>query len=222
VLRQSARTIPAASTVIRPIDAVTTKPEVSSVLEIVTLSLRQVAAIQSNILNLFLEQAAFNTTIEGDLRLTLNEALDKLVLDAVAASGFEAPATNPLLVSIRRAITTIQAAGYSPDVLILRPQDAEALDTLRATATAGEQYYVFAPAQLAPRNIFGLNVRISKTAAAPVIVDSSALGKLYVSPISLARFEVDAGATNRSNVRLEGHAVFAVERQAAAVRIAAA
>jgi len=222
VLRQSARTLPAASTVIRAIDAVTQKPEVSSVLEIITLSLKQVAAIQSNVPNVFLEQPAFNSTIEGDLRLTLNEALDKLVLDAIAASGFQAPATDPLLVSIRKAITTIQAAGYSPDTLVLRPQDAEALDTLRATATAGEQYYVFAPAQLAPRSIFGLSVRISKTAGAPVIVDSSALGKLYVSPISLARFEVDAGATNRSNVRLEGHAVFGVERQAAAVRIAAA
>ena len=121
-----------------------------------------------------------------------------------------------------QAITTIQAAGYSPDTLILRPQDAEALDTLRATSTAGEQYFVFTPAQLAPRNIFGLSVRISKTAAAPVIVDSSALGKLYTSPFSLARFEQDAGATNKSTVRLEGHAVFGVERQAAAVRIAAA
>jgi len=92
VLRQSARTLPAASTVIRAIDAVTTKPEVSSVLEIVTESLKQVAAIQSNIPNVYLEQPAFNSTIEGDLRLTLNEALDKLVLDDIAASGFQAPA----------------------------------------------------------------------------------------------------------------------------------
>ena len=51
--------------------------------------------------------------------------------------------------------------------------NAEALDTLRATATASEQYYVFAPAQLAPRSIFGLSVRISKTATAPVVTDSS-------------------------------------------------
>ena len=222
VLRQSARTLPAAATVIRAIDAVTTKPEVASVLEIVTVSLKQVAAIQSNIPNVYLEQVAFNSTIEGDLRLTLNEGLGKLVLDAVAASGFQAPGTDPLLISIRKAMTTIQASGYSPDTLVLTPANAEALDTLRATATAGEQYYVFAPAQLAPRAIFGLNVRISKTAAAPFVADSSALGKLYVSPISLAKFEVDAGATNRSNVRLEGHAAFGTERQAAAVRIAAA
>ena len=59
---------------------------------------------------------------------------------------------------------------------------------------------------------------MSKTTGAAV-VDSTAFGKLYASPLSLARFEVDAGATNRSNVRLEGHAVFGVERTPAAVRI---
>ena len=81
---------------------------------------------------------------------------------------------------------------------------------------------MFAPAQLAPRAIFGLNVRISKTAAAAFVADSAALGKLYASPVSLARFEADSGTTNRSNVRLELNAVFGVERQDAAVRIAAA
>ena len=222
VLRQSARTLPLAANVVRAIDAVTAKPEVGSELAIVTMALKQVAAIETNIPNVYLEQPAFNSVIETDLRLSLNEGLDKVVLDAVGASGFQAPGTDPLLISIRKAMTTLLAAGYNPDVVVLTPANAEALDTLRATANAGEQYYVFAPAELAPRNLFGLAVRVSKTAAAPFVADSKALGKLYVSPIALARFEVDAGATNRSNVRLEGNAVFGVERQAAAVRIAAA
>ena len=220
-LRQSGRTIPSAATVIREIAAVTVKPEVASVLEIITEPLKQIAAIQSNIPNLFLEQPAFNSTIEGDLRLTLNEALDRLVLDKVAASGFQAPGTDPLLISIRKAISTVQAAGYSPDTLVLRPQDSETLDTLRAGVTASSEDYLFAP-QLAPKSIFGLNVRVSKGAAAPAVVDSAALGKLYTSPVALARFEENAGGTNTSTVRLEGHAAFGLERQAAAVRIAAA
>ena len=119
-------------------------------------------------------------------------------------------------------MTTIQAAGYNSDTLLLRPADAEALDTLRATATAGEQYYVFAPAQLAPRNVFGLSVRVSKDIPAPAVVDASALGKLYTSPVTLARFEADGGITNRQNVRMELNAVFGTERTAAAIRIAAA
>ena len=114
----------------------------------------------------------------------------------------------------------MQASGYNPNVLVLRPQDSETLDTLRAGVTASSEDYLFAPL-LAPRTIFGLSVRVAKGAAAPFIADSAALGRLYTSPISLARFEQDAGATNKSTVRLEGHAVFGVERSAAAVRIAA-
>jgi hypothetical protein len=51
------------------------------------------------------------------------------------------------------------------------------------------------------------------------VVDSEAFGRLYASPLSLQRFEVDAGLTNRSNYRLEGHATFGVERVTAGVRI---
>jgi len=55
-------------------------------------------------------------------------------------------------------------------------------------------------------------VRISKTAEVRVVADAAAFGKLYVSPISLARFEEDAGSINKSTVRHEGHAAFGVER----------
>jgi hypothetical protein len=81
--------------------------------------------------------------------------------------------------------------------------------------------YVFAPANFAPITIFGLNKRISKTVPAAAVVDSKALGKLYTSPVTLARFKSDAGTTNRGSVRMELNAVFGGERTAAAVRIAA-
>jgi hypothetical protein len=222
VLRQSARTLASAANVIRNIDAVTTKPETSSTMELATVDMRQVATISSNIPNIILEQPQFDSVVRGDLRLALNDGLDKLVNDTFAASGFQAPGTDPLLVSIRKAVTTIQAAGYNPSDVLVTPANAEALDTLRATTTASEQYYVFAPAQMAPRQLYGLNVRVSKVIAAPVVVDSDAYGRLYTSPVSLQAFEADAGATNRSNVRMELHAAFGVERQTAAVRIAAA
>ncbi len=222
VMTQTARSLATPASVVRAIDAITAKPETGSTLTVVTTALKQVASIYSNVPNIHLEQPAFNTAIETDLRLVINGGLDKLILDAIATSGFQAPGTDPLLVSIRKAMTTIQASGYSPDLLLLRPADAEALDVLRATAAAGEQYYVFAPAQLAPRNIFGLSVRIAKDIPAPAVVDSTALGRLYTGPVTLARFEADAGATNRQNVRMELNSTFGVERTAAAVRIAAA
>ena len=45
-------------------------------------------------------------------------------------------------------------------------------------------------------------------------------GSADLSPISLARFEENAGAPNTSTVRLEGTAQYGVERTAAAIRIA--
>jgi uncharacterized protein len=217
---QTARSLPAASSVVRAIDAVTAKPEVGSTLTVVATALKQVAAIETNIPNVYLEQAFFNSVIENDLRLTINEGLDKLVLDAVAASGFQAPGTDPLIVSVRKAMTVVMNNGYAPDTLILTPANAEALDLAVSGISGGTQDFVFEPGQFAP-NIWNLNRRISKTVPAPVVLDSSALGKLYTSPVSLARFEADAGTTNRSNVRMELHGVFGVERQNAAVRIAA-
>ncbi len=46
--------------------------------------------------NVPFEQAAFNTVIENDLRLALNDGLDELVLDHIATAGFQAPGADPL------------------------------------------------------------------------------------------------------------------------------
>ena len=220
VLSQTARSLATAANVVRAIDAVTTKPETGSTVDVATVGMNQVATVQSAIPNIYLEQDAFNTIIENDLRLAIEAGLDKLVQDALAATGCpEVPGTNKLLVSIRNAIETIEAAGYNADTLLLTPAAAKSLDVLEA-GTAGEQFYVFSPGQFAPP-VFGLTRRVSKTIAAPAVVDSTAFGKMYMSPVSLARFEANAGLSNTSNVRMELHAAFGTERALAAVRIAA-
>jgi hypothetical protein len=164
-------------------------------------------------------QPAFNPTVETDLRLTINDAIDALVLAEVAKAGHQAPGAN-LIDSIRAAIETLTAAGYTADTLILDPANAAGLDTMKATAVDGESWYVFNPGQAAP-SIFGLNRRVATSAPAPVVLDSSAFGKLYLSLVSLARFEENAGVTNSCVVRMELTGAFGTERPAAAVRIAA-
>jgi len=95
VLRQKGRTLPAAADVVRAIDAVTEKPEVSSEIELVSEPLKQIAAKQSGIANILLSQPAIGPIINTDLRLAINEGLDKLALDEVAAvSG---PRNGPAL-----------------------------------------------------------------------------------------------------------------------------
>jgi uncharacterized protein len=222
VFTQTARTLATPANVVRAIDAVTAKPETASTLTIVTTALKQIASIYTNVPNIQLEQPAFNTVIEQDLTLALNGGLDKLVLDFIATSGFQAPSTDPLLVSIRKAMTTILGNGYSPSHVFLTPANAEALDVAVSGVTGGTQDYIFAPAAMAPGTIFGLEKRIVKDIPAATVVDSNALGKLYTSPVQLARFEADSGTTNRGNVRMELNAVFGGERTGAAVRIAAA
>jgi hypothetical protein len=206
--------------VVRAIDAVTNKPEAASTLTLSAVPMKQVAAVQSGIPNVMLEQDQIESVIGQDLRLSINEGLDKLVLDAIAASGFQAPGTDRFLVSVRKAMTTLFAAGYNPDLLILTPAASEALDTDQSLGS--EKFWTFGAGNFAPRQVFGLSIRISKTIPAAAVVDSQALGRLYASPISLASFEENAGKTNTTLVRMEGHAAFGVERQAAAVRIAAA
>jgi hypothetical protein len=111
--------------------------------------------------------------------------------------------------------------GYNPDTLLLTPANAEALDVLVSGISGGVNDYVFPAAGMAPGQIFGLNERISKTVPAATVVDSTALGKLYTSPVALAHFEADSGTTNRGNVRMELNGVFGGERTGAAVRMAA-
>jgi HK97 family phage prohead protease len=218
---QTARALATPANTVRAIDSVAAKPETGSTINLVTVPLKQVAGIQTNVPNIILEQDAVRSVIEQDLSLAINGGLDKLLLDFIATSGFQAPGADVFIVSVRKAITTIQAAGYNPDLLLLTPAAAEALDTLVSGIAGGTSDFVFSPGQYAP-DVFRLPRRISSTIPAPAVVDSQALGRLYTSPMSLARFEADSGTTNRSNVRLELNACFGGERTAAAVRIAAA
>jgi HK97 family phage prohead protease len=218
VVRQSARALATPANMNRAIDATTPKPETSSTIEIVSVALRQLASVQSGISNVYLEQPAINSIIEGDLRLALNEAIDAMAVAALAGSPNVDPSTDPVLVAIRKGITALRALGYAPDTLVVDPATDEALDTLRATA--GDEIYVFSPGQAAP-SVWNLNRRVSKAAPAPVVMDANAFGRLYAAPVSLARFEENDGATNTSLIRLETHGVVGVERADAAVRIAA-
>jgi HK97 family phage prohead protease len=219
VLTQTARTLPTAANTVRALDAVTNKPEAASTITVATVSLNQVAAIESGLPNVYLQQPGITSIVGTDLRLAVNEGLDKLVLDAIALAGFQAPGTDALLISIRKAMTTLYAAGYNPDTLILTPAASEALDVLQTSGS--EKYWVFGATKFAPADMFGMNVRVSKTIPAPAVVDATAFGKMYASPVTLVTFEENFGKTNSSLARMELHACFGTERLTAAVRIAA-
>jgi HK97 family phage prohead protease len=221
VFQQTGRTVNAGTVSIRAIDATSNKPEVSSVLNVTTIPLKQVAGVQTGVPNVYLEKDQLATVVEADLRLNLFDGLDELVRAGLATSGFQAPSTDNIFVSIRKAITTLRAAGYNPDVVALTPAASETIDTMVSGITGGSADFTFGAGNFGPNNIFGLRRVESKTLAAPVVWDSANHGRFYMSDVSLARFEESAGRTNTSLVRLETHAAYGTERAAAAVRIAA-
>jgi hypothetical protein len=100
--------------------------------------------------------------------------MEKFVLDATAASGFQAPGTDNILVSVRKSITPLCAAGYGPNMLVLTPAIDEAIDVRVSGITGGSADSVLAPGQFAPGTLFGLNRRVAKTVAAPVVMDAQA------------------------------------------------
>jgi HK97 family phage prohead protease len=217
VLSQTSRALAATASVIRAIDATTTKPETGSVMQIVQLTPNQIAAVQSNVPAIYLLQPLTDSMINTDLRLTLNEAIDHLALTALATASPLGTLGTTLIDSIREAITTLRAAGYDPDVVILDPASSQALDLFRATTS--DSFFMFAPS-FSPGQIFGLTKHESKGAPAPIVVDSSAFGHNYMTPVALANFEASNGLTNSRNIRMECNATFGVERVGAAIRVA--
>jgi hypothetical protein len=221
VLNQTTRTLVAGGTAVRAIDAVSTKPAIGGTVTMTAASLKQIASISSGIPNVYLENGDIESIVSQDLRLSYADGLDFHVnAQIVASSGTQTLATDPLVNVVRRSISLLWSLGYNPDVLLLPPASAETIDLMMSGGTAGwPGWYTFGAGQFGPPTVFGLQRRISKNLANVTIADSAAYGRLYAGPVSLQRFEENAGASNSSLLRFEGNALFNVERSGAAVRI---
>jgi hypothetical protein len=183
--------------------------------ELVSAQLQQVAAIHPDIPGIHAMQPLFQSIVGTDLRLSINDGLDEIVRRGVTTAGTAAAVTGNIVDKVRKAKTVVQAQGYAPDVLAIDPAGAEALDLLKTSGS--EAMYVFQPGQAAPAP-WGLQLRVWKQAGT-AILDSTSFGRLYASGVGLRSFEQDAGASNRTTVRMETNALFTVERLTAALRI---
>lgn len=220
VLTETARTLIAGGTAVRAINATSSKPEVALTVLNVATELKQIAGVVAGIPNIVLAQQGIESLIANDLRLSYGDGLDFHVCAGLNTAGTQTLATDPLLNVIRRCVTVLQSSGFAPDTLLLTPANSETLDTFTTGGTAGwPGAYAFGAGQFGPRQVFGMNVRVSKNIGQAVVLDSRAFGKVYASPVSLASFEENAGLSNTSLVRLEGNAVLGIERLTAAVRI---
>ena len=154
LLTQTARTLATPANVIRAIDAVTAKPETTETLTVSTVALKQLASVVSDIPNIFIENEQAGSIIENDLKLAITDALDDLVKQSVAASRLPGTGHRSTLdLDQEGHVDGHELSGYSPDTLILRPADAETLDTLQDVRP--EPFFVFAPATSPPASCSG-------------------------------------------------------------------
>jgi hypothetical protein len=214
-LRQSSRSLAGTAT-IRPIDSTTTKPETGSTVEFKTQQLEQVATVCTGVPRIHAAQPLFQSIVEQDLRLAVNDGLDEIVRRGVSLAGTISKGADDILEVTRKAMTSVQSNGYNPNVLAIDPAGAQSLDLLRTPGT--EKFYLWGPGRATPTGPFGLTLRVWKQAGTAVL-DSDAYGRLYVAPVELRSFEADAGTTNKQNIRLETNAAYTAERLPAAVRI---
>ncbi len=78
------------------------------------MSPNQVAHIVKGGPNIVNRQRVFPDLIEGDLRPSLSEALDQMVIAAIASASIPAGATGVgVATGVRKAITKVLAAGYT-------------------------------------------------------------------------------------------------------------
>ena len=171
----------------RAIAAVTTKPEVAFTVVLVHTALEQIAHKISGVPNVIFGNRGIRQIVDSELRLGLGEALDAQAVAIINAAGMATGGTGAnLAIRIRKAMTTLQAAGYEPDTVALSPADAEALDLLLLD--------VLNSSNTLPN--WKLNVRIGKSVTTGFVFDSRAFATVHASPISVASFEENAGASN--------------------------
>ena len=210
--RQSVRALATTASMRRTIAATSTKPESAFTVVLVHSALEQIAHKIAGIPNIVFRNPSIRQVIDSELRLGLAEALDAQAIAIINAAGMAVGGTGAnLAIRIRKAVTTVQAAGFQPDTVALSPADAEALDLLLLD--------VLNSSNTLPN--WKLNVRVGKSVTTGFVFDSSAFATVHASPIDVAAFEENAGATNSQLARGEFNAITTVEQVAAGAALGA-
>jgi hypothetical protein len=170
---------------------------------------------------------SFRQFADDELRFQLAKALDAHLYGRINTGASFGNTGTGLIAQLRNAVAALQAAGYSPDLAIVNPADAVALDL---TTTGADAQYVFALRDSGDSSpLWGLRVvvRAGTTGTEPpLVVDTRRVGALYlgVLAVDLDPYAGVGGANFKKNlvdIRAEQNALMHVRAPTAARRIAA-
>jgi hypothetical protein len=170
---------------------------------------------------------SFRQFADTELRFQLAKALDAHLYTKVNTGASFGNTGTGLIAQLRNAVAALQAAGYNPDLAIVNPADAVALDL---TTTGADAQYVFALRDTGDSSpLWGLRVvvRAGTTGTEPpLVVDTRRIGALYLGTLAvdLDPYAGVGGANFKKNlvdIRAEQNALMHVRAPTAARRIAA-
>jgi hypothetical protein len=181
---------------------------------------RQLAVLLDEVPNAVLAAAPlFRRFFDSEGRLAIDKALDAHVLGRILAADPPRGLTGDGLVEqTRHAVTAMRAAGHSPSVLVVNPEDAADLDL----AVDGGGSYVFDVAAAGSASpLWGVRVREVPGLTAPLLLDPIALGSLYLGRLAVEADPFSGFSRNVTALRFEVNALMHV-RDVSAARVLAA
>ena len=214
-----ARTV--TGSVMRDLDATTIKADLALTLTAVNEPLVQAAVTVSNLPNQVLQ------SVDGVIDFLNSEGLYQVQLSVDAHVYGAIEDANPpfgltgadLITQVRNGISEMRALGASPDLLVLNPSDSAELDLIQDD---GGFVFPFRTGEASP--LWGLTVveHSIPTDAAPLLIDSSLIGSLYLGSIQFQADPFTGFVRNTTTLRIETNCLMVVRQPTGAYRIAAA
>jgi hypothetical protein len=205
--RQQSRSLASPSDMIRAIDATDSpaKPETNTQSEVTALALSQVATVSTGIPAILFANAGFRGWVQNDVELAWRTAIDAMIVAAITAASPPSPSGSPAneYENVPYAEETVRAAGYNPNLVVMSPGDALALQLQQLT---GGDTYVFG--QVRPTVV----VTSAVGDGDGFVMDAAAALTLYASPTRFEVFVENAGQTNSFTARYENHSGAQIHR----------
>ena len=217
----SARTL--TGTVERSPTAITDKATVDVTLTLANEAAKQLAVVMSGIPAAILASVdGIESFFDAEARFQVDKALDQHIFAQIVASAPPFGTTGANLVAqVRNGIASMRAEGANPDLLIINPTDAAALD-LHADASGA---YLFGVRDTGASPLWGVRV-VERTSTAgtepPYLLDTRMLGVLFNGDTDVMADPFGANfKRNLVDLRVELNVLYHVRNAKGARRIAA-
>ena len=197
--KMSARSI--TGSVERVIDATSSKADMSLTVSPVTVPLKMFSVIVSGLKTAVMQsEDSLYALLEAEMRAAIEQAIDAHCVNALYNAALDHGGTGSSIeAKVRTGIADAMDNGVRPNVVLLSPSDASDV-ALRLNTAIVEQFP------------FGLTVVESKAAvtSAPVLLDTSRIGALYVGQYQALVDPYSGASTNEIRIRLETNGAFVV------------